>query len=315
MYIKNRPATIASKIIITVLSLSVTWYLLGAFGWDAFRLFPTWVSSLSTLYFLGSALFLLLGRKRVPGKNPCPMLEGMIICGFLLMTGLALTSLFTGSYLPHLDHWLIWLLCDILPLLTLADWAVFCKKGRFRPMYPFYWLALPICYAAAMLLSAAWLSKRTPLRYPLIQLDYLHYGIWGMFIWILLVSISVLAGGYLLYLIDFALSGKLAKRIVLPHIVVVEEEGLDNSNSSSGNSDAPTAPSVAKTANAADPQAKPNQEEITDQNKRQKTPPKSRRATSPKSSATSTKASAASSKDEAKSSFKAKSSQPSRRKP
>lgn len=227
MYIRSRAAAAISDLVIGILSLVAEWFLLGRYGWAALRFFPTWVLFLSAVYFLSAALLITLRSKRDPNRKPCPMLEGMILCGFLLISGTAIASSVDGFALPKLDFWLIWLLCAGLPILIFADWLVFAKKGYWQIMYPFYWLALPITYAATMVVTAEYLPTFTTWLYPLDFLNYHESGLWEMLGWLLVVSMLVLIVGYILYLLDFATSGKLAKYIVLPHIqtILIDENG------------------------------------------------------------------------------------------
>lgn len=226
MYIKKKTVTVFYELIIGIISLIAEWYLLGRYGWSALRAFPTWALFLSAVYFLSSALFITVSPKD-PGKKPCPMLEGMILMAFILMSGMAIVSSAYSFYLPELDEWIIWLVCAVLPLMILIDWALFTKKGRWRVMYPFYWLAMPIFYASTMIFTANFLPNSAIWRYPLELFDYQTFGLWDALGWIFVVILLDLAIGYILYIIDFALSGKLAHKIVLPHLrtIVVDEKG------------------------------------------------------------------------------------------
>ena len=93
MYIRSKPVVALYKLVIGILALSTGWFLLGKYSWTAFRLFPTWVLLLAAIYYLFSTLVITLNRKRDVGKSLCPMLEGMIIMGFVLISGMALDSL------------------------------------------------------------------------------------------------------------------------------------------------------------------------------------------------------------------------------
>lgn len=229
MYIRSKPVVALYKLLIGILALSTGWFVLGKYSWTAFRLFPTWVLLLAAIYYLFSTLVITLNRKRDVGKSLCPMLEGMIIMGFVLISGMALDSLMRMAPLPVLDTWVVVMAAIILPILTVLDWALFVKKGRWRPMNPIYWLALPVCYAATMLFTAELLpSDITDLAYPLPMLDYRSYGLWEMLLFMLIITLIELSLGYILYILDFALSGKLAKNIVLPHIRVVEVDANGN---------------------------------------------------------------------------------------
>lgn len=242
MHIRSRAAAAISDLIIGILSLIAEWFLLGRYGWAAVRFFPTWVLFLSAVYFLSAALLITLRSKRDPNRKPYPMFEGMILMGFLLISGTAIASLSDGFILPKMDLWLIWLLCAGLPILVFADWLFFARKGYWHPMAPFYWTGLPLTYAAAMILTAEFLPDFTTWLYPLEFLNYYEFGLWDTLGWLTVISLLVLVTGYALYLLDLIMSGRLSKYIVLPHIqtVLVDEYGRPISQAEEKNATAVT---------------------------------------------------------------------------
>lgn len=224
MYIHHKAVAAFYKLIIGALALALEWYLFSQFGSATFRLFPAWVLILTAVYYLVSALNLALAHKKISGKNPAPVFEGMIIIGYVLMIAVAILSVQHHFFLPHLETWLVWMLCFFLPVLTFLDWLLFVKKGRWRAMAPLYWLAFPVCYVATMIFTAEFMPNNSELIYPLEILDYYNFGLWNFLEWSLTASVGILLAGYILYLLDFIISGKLAKNIVLPHIQVIEVE-------------------------------------------------------------------------------------------
>ncbi len=286
MYIRKRAAAAISSLIIGAIALACEWYILGRYGWSSLRLFPTWLLFLSSVYFLSCALIITVGRKHDPGRKPCPMLDGMILMGFLLASSAAIFSSLYEVYMPRLDEWLVWVICLVLPVLILLDWALFAQKGRWRAIDPFYWLALPICYAATMVFTAELMPSTETWRYPLELLDYSNFGVWNMLEWLLLVIVLDLTVGYALFLIDFTISGKLAKKIVLPHLqtVLVDEHGHPIAEVPAPSAN-PTAkkPAPVVTSTTSTHQSKPKT------NRNAKTPPPSQPQPRPKSAPSSHK--------------------------
>lgn len=222
MYIRNKPAAACYKLLLGMISLVLTWYLLSQYGFSAFRLFPTWVLLLSALYFLINASILALNVRKFTGKNSLPIVEGVLILAFWLMCGVSCASAQYHFYLPPLDGWLVWLLCLVLPILTTLDWALFVQKGRWRAMMPFYGLVLPVSYMATMMFTADFLPSTTEFRYPLEMFNVWEFGLWPMLSYAVATATLIVIAGYILYILDFALSGKLAKYVVLPHLRVIE---------------------------------------------------------------------------------------------
>lgn len=222
MYIQKKPATIILKALIGLLSMWLLWYLVTQFGPNCFRLFPTWVLSISAIYFSANALVIGLSTRKFNGKIISPMFEGLMIVNFFLMSGMAFTSAQYHFYLPDLPIWFVGLVCIVMPLMVFVDWILFVKKGAWRPISPLYWLSLSACYAATMIFATQVLPEDAELRFPLAIFNYIENGIPNMLIWMFVIAFLILAGGYALYILDFAMSGKLAKKIVMPHLQVVE---------------------------------------------------------------------------------------------
>ena len=228
MHIKNPPAAAYYKLALGTLALFAYFVLFAEYSFAAFRLFPTWVLLLAAVYYLWSAFDLAMHHRRDSGKNPCPLLEGMIINNFIFLAGVALTSYVCEFPLVSLHNWLVFVIVGLLPVLAFTDWLLFVKKGRWRPMMPFYWLALPLCYAATIIFTAEFLPGSAQFRFPFWALNYPSFGFWPMLLCLLVISLLMLTTGYLLYLLDFATCGRLARFVVLPHIrvVTIEDEAL-----------------------------------------------------------------------------------------
>ncbi len=244
MYIQHRLISSLYKLFLGVLSLSLFWVSLLQFGASAWRLFSTSLLLVSALYFLITALILVLDRKRPPENIPCPMLDGAIIVSYATLCIFVIIYHASGSDLPGLAGVNAALVYFILPVLVLLDWALFAKKGSWRVIEPLYWLACPTIYIAAILFSSELLPKDTLLLYPLPFLNLGESSPLMLLEWLLFGSAINLLLGYLLMFADFVASGKLAKYVVLPHIktvVVDENETLaepshaDNKSSSDAN--------------------------------------------------------------------------------
>lgn len=227
MYIRNKLVASFYKLSLGLISVYGFWMTLANFGVTAWRLFSTWVLLIGAIYFCISALILALSNKREPGDAPCPMLEGALIVAFLMQATTAIACLINDEYFPGLSGFAAILAYYILPVLTLLDWCLFNKKGLWRAVDPFYWLALPLSYSAMIILTANMLPSSTSLLYPVAFLDYNTYGLWEMFSWLALVGLLILIFGYILILLDAFMGGVIAKHIVLPRIrtVTVDDEG------------------------------------------------------------------------------------------
>lgn len=227
MYIRNKLVSSFYKLSLGLISVYGFWMTLATFGATAWRLFSTWALMIGAIYFCISALILALSSKRESGDVPCPMLEGALIVAFLLQAVTAIACAINDEYFPGLSGFVAVLAYYILPVLTLLDWCLFNKKGLWRAVDPFYWLALPLSYSAMIILTANMLPSSTALLYPVAFLDYNTYGLWEMLGWLALIGLLILIFGYILILLDAFMGGVIAKHIVLPRIrtVTVDDEG------------------------------------------------------------------------------------------
>lgn len=227
MYIRNKLVSSFYKLSLGLISVYGFWMTLASFGATAWRLFSTWALMIGAIYFCISALILALSSKRESGDAPCPMLEGALIVAFLLQAVTAIACAINDEYFPGLSGFVAVLAYYILPVLTLLDWCLFNKKGLWRAIDPFYWLALPLSYSAMIILTANMLPSSANLLYPVAFLDYNTYGLWEMLGWLALIGLLILIFGYILILLDAFMGGVIAKHIVLPRIrtVTVDDEG------------------------------------------------------------------------------------------
>lgn len=226
MYIKARLFALVYRFSTGVLSVFAAWLLFHIFGNNAWRLFPTWIMLAAVFYYVCSFFTTLLAKRRGSGQVFCPALQSILVISGILLAVLRWVFDWNAMPLTGLEGAGMALVDFILPLLFLLDWILFTKKGRWRVFDPFYSLALAICYAMGILLSAEFLNSNDAYRYPYALLDYNAIGLDVMLSWFALVSVIILALGYICFMIDFVMSGKLAKRIVLPHIktIIIEEE-------------------------------------------------------------------------------------------
>ncbi|MGW5669133.1 Pr6Pr family membrane protein [Micromonospora sp. NPDC003776] len=77
---------------------------------------------------------------------------------------------------PHREPGEWWgnqFLHTVVPLLAIADWALFDRRGRLRPRYAAWWLAFPLAYLGFALVRGL-IVHRYP--YPFIDAGALGYG-------------------------------------------------------------------------------------------------------------------------------------------
>ncbi len=226
MYIQSRSASACYKLFIGLLACLGFWISLASFGMSAWRLFSTYVLCVAMVYYLLSALMIALSRRRPLGKTLYPSLDGGLMVSFALIMVATVNYRLQDLYLPGAGGWHAALIYFMLPFLVLMDWLLFARKGTWQPIDPLYWLAGPTMYCAGMILTAEYLSPYTEWLYPLGFMNYAEVGILEMVEWLITLASLILIGGYILLLVDFVMSGKLGKYVVLPRIkmIPIDEE-------------------------------------------------------------------------------------------
>lgn len=218
MYIKRRTFTLVYRGLIGALSLVVTWSLFAMFGEAAWRLFLTWTVVVASIYYIGTTIFaVLFGKRKGNGWTPAATWQLALLITF----GLVVAEWLMGEGVAEVRGQIGLLVRLVLPILVLIDWLVFSKKGQFRLVDPWYALALPACYAAWILISADTITSQA-WKYPYQNFEIAAVGVPTMLWWLVLMMVIILLAGYIIYLLDFAMSGKLSKYIVMPKIKLVE---------------------------------------------------------------------------------------------
>lgn len=226
MYIKTRVVTAVFRLSISVLSAFASWLLFHIFGNEAWRLFPTWIMLIAAAYYFCLTFLPLFSKRRDSGRIICPTLQGAIVISSMTLAIFRPVFNLADIRVVGLEGIGLILVNFVLPVMFFLDWILFTKKGRWRAVDPFYWLAFLVCYGMWILLSAEFMNTDAALHYPYSFLDFNTIGIDFMLVWFAAIAVVVLALSYICVALDFAMSGKLAKYVVLPHIktIVVEEE-------------------------------------------------------------------------------------------
>jgi hypothetical protein len=99
----------------------------------------------------------------------------------------------------------------IVPLMTLADWLLFDKKGGFKKSSPFVWLAIPAAYLLFSLIRAHFATYYNGGRYPYFFINIDTYGIERVAWNVLVLGAFLLVIGYCFYALDWGLA-RLAKK-------------------------------------------------------------------------------------------------------
>ncbi|WP_223623549.1 Pr6Pr family membrane protein [Microbacterium sp. EST19A] len=95
----------------------------------------------------------------------------------------------------------------VTPCLLIVDWLFFVPKGAFRRFDPLLWTLLPYTYLLFAFIFGAAGGEFTPgQRYPYPFMDVETLGLQGVALWIVALTIALIAVGYVYLLVDRVLA-------------------------------------------------------------------------------------------------------------
>jgi hypothetical protein len=95
----------------------------------------------------------------------------------------------------------------VTPLLSVADWLLFDRKGKFRKFDPLAWTAIPWAYLAFAMIRARFaVFSAGGSRYPYFFIDVDQLGPGQVFLNVMLIAVGYVALGYVIYFCDRGLA-------------------------------------------------------------------------------------------------------------
>lgn len=186
----------------------------GAFNPFMLNFFTILASYAVFIYFTVAAIYCALGFKesRAKSKALLPRLKGAITMAVLL-TFLIYQFVLVPYHQVGYFRWENAIVHQIVPLMVLADWALFDEKGNFHAVDPLLWCAVPLVYLVFCLIRAEVgpVLMLVNSRYPYFFIDADALGVAGVALNALIFLICYTALGYALYAADNAMH-KYAKK-------------------------------------------------------------------------------------------------------
>ena len=178
--------------------------------WD----FYVYFTNLSNYFCIGvmlAALIQTLKKKEDSYVSAVPVLKFMGMPSILL-TFLVFNFMLAGSRNSQ-ENWKIGSLLAhvVLPVMYIADWFLFYGRKKCKWYYPVISVVFPFAYILFLLIQAIILkfdtsilitSTNTPLIYPYFFVNLETQGVFGVLMWIGIISVAFLAAGFLLFGLD-----------------------------------------------------------------------------------------------------------------
>ena len=222
--IKNRTAQLIYYTIYCTLGIVGCVASLGIFDninmirWDFYVHF----TNLSNYFCLGvmfAALIQTARKKEDSFVSAAPMLKfiGMLA---ILLTFLVFNIMLAGA--PGRDPQANWRIGSILahvllPIMYIADWFLFYRRGESKWYYPLASIGFPLAYVIFLLIQAVILKfdtsilipgSTTPLIYPYFFVNLETQGLPKVLMWIAILAVVFAAVGYAFYGIDRLMKSK-----------------------------------------------------------------------------------------------------------
>ena len=216
---KNRDAQLIMQTVYCTLALVASVGSVGFFDMrfsSDFYIYFTNISLYLSLAVMLAELFRTIRRKEDDYVKVMPRVR------FISMLGSVLTFIIFNALLandpardPALNYKVECILCHIvLPVLYVADWALFYEHGKVKWKLPLLSPVFPLLYLVYVLIHAAILhfdssimnyAGTDPVIYPYFFLNPERVGFGGMAVWILFLLAAFIGLGYLFMLADHML--------------------------------------------------------------------------------------------------------------
>ena len=216
--VKNRTAQLIYQSIYCTLGFVGVIASLGIFDniniirWDFYVHF----TNISNFLCIGVMLVALIQTVK---KKEDSFVSAVPILKFIGMLGILLTFLVFNIMLAGAEgrdpqaNWRVGSLCFhvVLPIMYIADWFLFYERKKCKWYYPIASVSFPLAYVVFLLIQAIILkfdssilipTTTTPLIYPYFFVNINTQGITGVLMWIGILSVAVVAVGFILFGVD-----------------------------------------------------------------------------------------------------------------
>ena len=222
--IKNRTAQLIYYTIYCTLGIVGCVASLGIFDninmirWDFYVHFTN-ISNYFCLGVMFAALIQTAKKKKDSYVTAAPVLKfiGMLA---ILLTFLVFNIMLAGA--PGRDPQANWRIGSILahvllPIMYIADWFLFYRRGESKWYYPLASIGFPLAYVVLLVIQAVILkfdtsilipTTTTPLIYPYFFVNLETQGLPKVLMWIAILAVVFAAVGYAFYGIDRLIKSK-----------------------------------------------------------------------------------------------------------
>ena len=202
MYIKNRISSICYKLILSVLCLFGLLLNFGVFNGEfnihVLRYFTVLSNFLCLVYFIFDLIYLKKNFHDITITTWNPTLKGIATMSITVTLLVAHFILGGGRFIAGTTMGISMLMSHyIVPIMMIADWLLFDKKGYIKKISPIVWTSGPIIYFFYTMTAAQFGGIYT---YPFIDVDALGWN--RVLLNVSVLTVFFIALGYVFFAIE-----------------------------------------------------------------------------------------------------------------
>ena len=213
MRIRNKVVSIVWKVVLLALGayglLDGSGILAGAYEPGFPHMFTNVSNLFAWVYFLLAVIWLVRNRDDQGAVTFAPQVKYTATISLLVTMLIAHFLLFDAMFKDGQLVWHLVVLHYVVPIMTLADWALFDEKGKMPAWGPLAWMSLSVVYLAIVMIGAGPLgmdlgggTTADVSRYPYTFLDPGISGVGGVVGFCVVMIVAFVALGYVLFGID-----------------------------------------------------------------------------------------------------------------
>lgn len=216
MFIKNKLISVFYKFILLIICSYGIFIEIGIFdrkiNFKILNYFTIWSNILVLVYLICSIVWIIKNKHNKKTNTFLPALKGAITLS-IIITWLVYNFILTksnfdmrigNSYNMFIANKIVHY---IVPIMMILDYLLFDSKGKYKKIYPLYWIVIPyiyLFYVFIMIQLGNDIGINSKYPYPFLNIEVL--GGLKVFVSIIYFTIAFILLGYVIFILDKLIS-------------------------------------------------------------------------------------------------------------